>query len=307
LNAGAVAMKIYLNNPITGLNVYDDSVLKEILKLSRKLNFKVSFHAEDKRIIERFLRKRSVTLTDIVNAHVFEAEVEAVKRLVKLTEISNANIHLCHVSVPKTVEIARKAKLRGLNVSVEVTPHHVLLSHEDFLALGSLAYMIPPLRPKYISKTLLKYLSYGFIDVIASDHAPHTLQEKNSSDILEVPPGIPGLETTLSLMLNLVSKGILSWKRLVSCLAENPARLFGLKGGRLDIGFPANMTVVDFKAKYEIDSANFFSKAKYSPFDGWKVKGKAVMTIVNGLVVFDDGEIVAEPGVGKVIGRHFQN
>jgi dihydroorotase len=142
----------------------------------------------------------------------------------------------------------------------------------------------------------------GKIDVIASDHAPHTLEEKNVNSVWDVKPGIPGLETTLPLLLNMVNKGLLSFIDLLRLTAEEPAKIFHLnKRGHIEQGNWADLTVVEMKREYLIDSSSFFSKAKYSPFDGTHVKGKPIKTFVNGSLVMDEGEIVAKPGIGKII------
>jgi len=146
-------------------------------------------------------------------------------------------------------------------------------------------------------------LKRGFIDVIASDHAPHAFEEKNVDSVWEAKPGVPGLETTLSLLLTQVNEGHLSLAELVRRTAEEPAKIFHLGNrGFLEEGNWADLVVVDMKREFEIDSSVFLSKAKYSPFDGMRVKGKAMKTFVNGRLVMDEGEIIAEAGAGEVVG-----
>jgi dihydroorotase len=176
------------------------------------------------------------------------------------------------------------------------------LSSEQYKKSGSLALTDPPLRTPKDVLALWSALKSGSIDIIASDHAPHALNEKKFNDIWKVKPGIPGLEITLSLLLTQVNKGRLSLRDLVKLTAEKPAKTFQLnERGSLSEGNWADLVVVDMKREYDIDSSHFFSKAKYSPFDGMHVKGKPVKTFVNGNLVMDDNQIVAKPGTGLVV------
>jgi dihydroorotase len=145
-------------------------------------------------------------------------------------------------------------------------------------------------------------LKNGWVDVIGSDHAPHTLEEKKAESVWDVKTGIPGLETTLPLLLTEVNAGRLSIADIVRLMAENPAKIFGLNGlGSLKEGFRADLVVVDLKKEHRVDASRFYSKAKFSPFDGRQAKGMAVKTFVGGKLVMDEGEIVAKPGCGKII------
>ncbi len=140
------------------------------------------------------------------------------------------------------------------------------------------------------------------IDAVASDHAPHMVEEKEAESVWEVKPGIPGLETMLPLLLTQVNEGRLTLPNLINVTSKRPAEIFHLRDrGSLAEGCYADLVVVDMKRKHRIDSSKFYSKAKYSPFDGWKVKGIPTKTFVNGKLVMDDGEIVAKPGTVQII------
>ena len=165
--------------------------------------------------------------------------------------------------------------------------------------------MVPPLRSEETRRSLLKSTLAGLSSVIASDHAPHTIKEKNQS-ASRSPPGVPGLETTLPLMLTLVNRQQMSISLLVKLLSENPARIFGFKSkAKLQKGADGDVVLVDLKKKSKIDSSRFFSKAKFSPFDEFKTQGAVHSTIVGGKVVYREGEIVTREGSGSVLHSGF--
>ena len=307
---GAVAFKIFLVKQIGGLNIDDDHEIIEALISAKKLGIPVAFHAEDKKEIEEKRQKLMLEgkndISAFLEAYSPEAEIKSVRRIIALAESSDTHVHICHVSCGEALKLISEAKKRGIKISCEATPHHLLLSSNDFSEKGSLMLTDPPVRSKEEQQLLWKGVSEGEIDIIASDHAPHALEEKFSDEIWKVSPGVPGLETTLPLMLTQVNRGLLSIDDLVRLMAENPAKIFGLEGkGVLKNGFSADITVVDLNREGIIDSSKFYSKAKYSPFDGWVVKGLPVKTFVNGVLVMDEGEIVAKPGVGMIIRRKF--
>ena len=167
--------------------------------------------------------------------------------------------------------------------------------------------MVPPLRSEETRRSLLKSTLAGLASVIASDHAPHTIEEKDQSAI-KSPPGIPGLETTLPLMLTMVNRQQMSLSLLVKLLAENPSRIFDLNSkAKLRKGGDGDLVLVDLKKKSRIDSSKFFSKAKFSPFDGFKTQGAVYATVVGGKVAYREGEIVAKKGSGSVLKRGFSS
>jgi dihydroorotase (multifunctional complex type) len=195
-------------------------------------------------------------------------------------------------------------KRSEMPVTCEATPHHLLLTVNDLKEIGALAVTMPPIREKHDSTALWNGIKKGWIDILASDHAPHTLQEKKAKVIWDVKAGIPNLETTLSLMLTQVKHGRLSIGDVVRLMAEKPVEIFKLKSrGSLSEGNNADLTAIDLKEKFRIDAAKFHSKAKYSPFDKWVVEGKPLKTFVNGQLIMDNGEIVAKPGSGKIVRR----
>ncbi|HTY75835.1 MAG TPA: dihydroorotase family protein, partial [Candidatus Nanoarchaeia archaeon] len=179
---------------------------------------------------------------------------------------------------------------------------HLTLNNSDFSRFGAMALTVPPLRTKENVDSLWKAITVGTVDTIGSDHAPHTLDEKKASSIWDVKAGIPGLETTLPIILTAVHKGKLTMSRAIELLSEKPAEIFGLKDkGKLEQGNAADLAVIDFNLSYQIDASKFRSKAKFSPFDKWGVQGKLLKTYVGGLLVMDDGEIVTRPGSGSIV------
>jgi dihydroorotase len=202
------------------------------------------------------------------------------------------------------MNIITKAKKLGFDVTCEVTPHHLLLTSKNVKKYGNKALEVPPLREPSDVASLWRSLHKGSVDTIASDHAPHSLEEKKAEPIWDVKPGIAGLETTLPLLLTQVNKRRLTLRQLVQLMCENPARIYRLKDrGSLKKGSIADITVIDLRKERRIDASSFHSKAKFSPFDGWKTKGAPIKTFVNGQLVMDRGEIIAEQSRGRIVVR----
>jgi dihydroorotase len=306
VKAGAVGFKVYLSTRIGGIDVDDDELLSAAFQEAAENGVPVAVHAEDRKIIEqRRIEMETARRSDTgayVTAHPPEAELQSIQRIAKLVKNSGVHVHFCHISSALGLDAVLTAKKTGLPVTCEVTPHNLLLSSEQYRRSGTSALTDPPLRPQEDVSALWTALKRGSIDVIASDHAPHTIEEKTVASVWEAKPGVPGLETTLPLLLTQVNEGRLSLAKLVRLTAEEPARIFHLsKRGFLKEGNWADLVVVDMKREHEIDSSVFFSKAKYSPFDGLQVKGKPLKTFVNGKLVMDEGEIVAESGTGQIV------
>ena len=305
---GAVGFKLFMGSQIGGVNIDDDEELQDALKEVAPLNVPVAVHAEDKALLsanENKLKQAKKTSTAAFqNAHSEEVEAKAVERLLKIGASTDVRLHFCHVSTKKGLDTIVEAKKTGRKVTCEVTPNHLLLSTSDLERLGQLLIMAPPLRSKEQVEALWKGLDEGWIDSLGSDHAPHAFSEKFASSVWDVKVGVPGLETTLPLILTAVKKNNLSLTQVLALLAEKPAEIFGLSDrGRLEPGKRADFTVVDFNSKFTIDASKFKSKAKYSPYDGWKVQGKPEKTFVDGQLVFDEGEIVSKAGSGSLVRR----
>jgi len=307
VEGGAIAFKFFMSRKVGGIDPKDNSAILEALREAAGLDVPVAIHAEDIRLIEE--RKKKVELLEkegieaYLEVHSPSVEKAAIERAAGLAEETGAKIHICHLSSSKGLGAVLAAKKKGLQVSCEVTPHHLLLTVEDLKSKGATALVNPPLRPKRDVDSLWKALRDGSIDVLASDHAPHRLEEK-FPPIWEAKTGISGLETMLPLLFTQVDRGLLTLETLIRMASERPAEILGLEGrGRIVEGGYADLVVVDPSERFRIDPSTFHSKAKHSPFEGWTVKGRPVKTFVNGRLVMDEGEIVAKPGDGRVIRR----
>lgn len=305
---GVIGFKLFMANQIGGLDIRDDQALLEAFKIVHGLGLSTAIHAEDESILkkaEHELRSRGRDdINAFLKAHSENVEVKAVRRVIDIVGQAYMQVHFCHISTTGGLEAVTNGKRLGMPMSCEATPHHLFLSDDDLRRIGMLAVTMPPVREKQHRQALWNGIRNGWIDVIGSDHAPHTLEEKEQSSVWDVKVGIPGLETTLPLLLNEIQREQLTVGDIVRLMSENPARIFKLKSrGRLKEGNYADLTVVDLRRKHKIDASKFHSKAKYSPFDGRTVEGKPTKTLVKGQTVMDDGEIVAKAGSGEIVRR----
>jgi dihydroorotase (multifunctional complex type) len=303
---GAVGFKLFMARQMGGLNIDDDKALEEAFTKVGELGVPVAVHAEDKALLmaneERLKRANRHDADAFLEAHSELVELKAVERLLKISAQVNMHLHFCHMTTAEGLDAVIEAKKSGRTVSCEVTPQHLLLSSADFEHYGLMLTMMPPLRSQNHIEALWKGITDGWVDALGSDHAPHALSEKSAGSVWDVKVGVPGLETTLPLMLTMVRKSRISLAQVVQLLSERPAEIFNLRDrGRLAHGRRADLVVVDFNRKFRIDASKFHSKAKYSPFDGWEVQGRPVKTFVNGSLIMDKQDIVAEAGSGDVI------
>lgn len=304
---GTLGFKLFMAEQVGGLNIDDDEALENGFKKAAELEVPVAVHAEDHLLLRKAVNDFKLNHKDNINAflkaHDERIELAAVERLLNVTaQIEKSRIHFCHVSTEKALTALAEAKKSGRPVTCEVTPHHLILNSGDFERFGPMALTMPPLRSKDNVDALWKAIGDSTVDTVGSDHAPHTLEEKEATNIWDLKAGIPGLETTLPLILTAVHSGKLTLSRAVELLSEKPADVFGLTDkGKLEQGKSADLVVVDFNRNYRVDASKFKSKAKFSPFDKWNVQGKPLKTYVSGHLVMDEGEIVARPGIGTVI------
>jgi len=308
IREGAVAFKLFMAEQIGGLNIDDDHALLEAFNIVSRFKTPVAVHAEDKttlkKVEDELKRDNRNDVEAFLKAHSENVEVTAVKRLLEISEQTNVHVHFCHISTENGLKAIIDGKKSGMKITCETTPHHLFLSVDDPRRIGRLALTMPPIREKHHIAALWNGIKNNSIDILASDHAPHTPGEKEAKSVWDVKVGIPGLETTLPLLLTKVKHGRLSITDIVRLMSEKPAEIFVLRGrGCLKEGNNADLTVVDLDRKHKIDASKFHSKAKYSPFDGLSVEGKPVKTFVGGQLIMDEGKIVAEAGSGEIIRR----
>ena len=285
------------------MDLFDDDYLMnmfgEISKLQEITGSKtiVSLHAEDMEIVKRYteLKKSEENLYPSMYADARPplAEEVAVSKALLMAKEFDLKIHICHASTKKSLNLINRAKIDGCDVTSEVTPHHLFLDSSYLEKFGNIAKTNPPLR-NLANK--VNFLDLYKVDIIGTDHAPHTISEKEEN-IWNAPPGIPGLETVLPLILTEVNRGNLSFEDVKRLLCENPAEIFKLKNkGFIKEGMDADFVVVDMKREDIINPEHFHSKAHYSPFEGYKVQGLPVMTILGGKVVMDEGDVIETRG-----------
>ena len=221
------------------------------------------------------------------------AEDIAVARDILLAEYVDSPVHVAHISSARSAELVREGKRRGVKVTAEVTPHHLILTDACVNPLDSSTKVNPPLRGKKDIEAMLEALKDGTIDIIVSDHSPHAEEEKDR-EYMYAPSGFPGLETTLGLLLTeLYHKGKMGLAELIATMTSAPAALFHLNAGSLEAGMPADITVIDLDKEWIVASDEFYTRGTHSPYVGHRLKGKAVMTVVDGRIVMQDGKVFA--------------
>lgn len=220
------------------------------------------------------------------------AEGETLEKAIQLTSKNGNKLHVCHVSKAYEISLIRQAKVEGLSITCEVTSHHLFLTEADQKRLGAYGIMRPPLSTKVDQEALWVGIADGTVDTIASDHAPHTKEEKNSPT---PPNGVPGLETTLPLLLTALHEGRLTIEDIIRLCHKNPAKIFNIPK-QLD-----TYIEVDSTTTYNLQPTTFFTKCGWSPFEGMRVKGKVKTVYLRGEKVFENGQILAKSGSGKII------
>ncbi len=286
--------------------VASSQLMHRAMEHSRDLGLPIIDHCEDKTlsnngIINEGQMSAKLGLKGIPAA----AEEVMVARDLTLANMTKARLHIAHISTKGSVELIHRAKEEGISVTAEVTPHHLTLTEERIAGESSNktfdtnAKVNPPLRTKEDVQALIKGLKDGVIDAIATDHAPHTLADKNCEPELAA-FGISGFETALGCLMSLVHQGAISLTQLISKLTCEPAKVIGRNGelGTLKAGAPANITILDPEREWIVNSRNFASKDKNTPYDGYKFKGKVMATIANSRIIYiDDSSLSPAPSL----------
>ena len=224
------------------------------------------------------------------------AEEVAVFRDVALAELTGGRLHIAHVSTRGSVEIVRRAKARGVAITAETAPHYFSLTEEAVIGYNTSAKMYPPLRTEEDRMAIIEGLKDGTIDAIATDHAPHSVIEKECEFQLAA-NGIIGLETSVALSLNLVRSGYISASQLIRCMSSSPSRILGVPGGSLVTGDPADISIIDPEVVFTLTRESLHSMSHNSPFLGETLQGKAILTLIDGRPVYDpEGNCSHPPG-----------
>lgn len=279
--AGAIALSDD-GNPVS-----NSLLMRRAMEYARGFGLPIISHCEVKELSAGGVMNEGAVATRMGLAGIPNtAESIMVMRDIALCELTGAHLHIAHVSTHESVNAIREAKRKGLPVTAETAPHYFTLTEEAVCGYNTNAKMNPPLRSDFDRKAIREGLADGTIDVIASDHAPHSSIEKDVEFDFAA-NGIVGLETSVSLCLKLVEEGVIDISALIEKMSKNPARILGIEKN-IKIGSIADITIIDPEAVYIVDSGGFRSLGRNTPFNGWKMKGKAVLTMVGGKVVFDN-------------------
>ncbi len=282
IEAGAVAVSD------DGHPVVSSHLMRTVLEYAQVFGLPVANHCEELTLADRGTMHEGVVSTRLgLKGIAAAAEDIMVARDVILSELTGGHIHLCHISTRGSVDIIRRAKDKGINVTAEVTPHHLTLTHEACEGYNTNAKMNPPLREEADVASLREALRDGTVDMIATDHAPHHYEAKER-DFDDAPFGVIGLETALGLGIKeLVEGGVLSLSDLIRRMSTEPARAFHLEGGTLGKGKPADVVVFDPEAIWTVDPTRFYSRSRNTPFADRVLAGRIERTIVGGRTVFE--------------------
>ncbi|MCX5512319.1 dihydroorotase [Kaistia algarum] len=292
---GAAGIKVFIGSSTGDLLVEDDAGISEILSRTRR---RAAFHSEDEMRLES---RKSLRIEGDPSSHpVWRDEIAAMmatERLVAIARKHGARIHILHISTAEEIEFLAAHKDI---VTCEATPHHLTLSADDYARLGTLIQMNPPVRAPHHRAGIWKGVTGGVIDVLGSDHAPHTLEEK-AKPYPASPSGMTGVQTLVPIMLDHVNAGKLTLEHFVDLTSAGPARIFGIaRKGRIAVGYDADLTIVDMKRRETITNRWIASRAGWTPYDGKRVFGWPVGTIIRGRKVVWDGEIVG-PSTGEPV------
>ncbi|VVB88796.1 Allantoinase [uncultured archaeon] len=294
---GATAFgEIFMAESTASLNV-NDVTLKNSLGIIEELGAVACIHAEDEKTRQEYVRilKGSTEPASYSKSRPPLSEKIAVEKAIKLA--GDAKLHFCHISAGESLGIIKKARTGNRKITCEVTPHHLFLSTRDWKRLGTLGKMNPPLRDYQDQQSLWQGLNDGTVDIVASDHAPHTEQEK-MTDIWSAPAGVPGVETMMPLMLMAVKRNLITLQKLIEVTSSNPGRLFSLNKGVLAAGYDADMVIAG-NAR-EIRKEKLHSKAGWTPYQGMEGMFPET-TISGGEIVYEDNQIIAKRGRGRFI------
>lgn len=286
-----LGFKVYPHSPLVkGVN-FDTHHIRKCLQVALEYDIPLLFHPDSSDP-----KEKTETIDAFFNKYSCECEVDSLRLFIQAHQEIGGRLHVCHVSCAAAARLIRENRSED-QLTAEVAPHHIFLSGDLYSNSDGTAKMLPPLRSPYDNQAIMESLLRCGIDIVASDHAPHTEAEK-SLPFLDAKSGIPGLETTVPLMLTEVFDGRLSWVEYLRVCCSGPARILSLNGkGVLSKGFDADISIIS-KEEWQIQGKDFFSKAKITPFEGRIVKAKPIMTIVGGKIVYEYGKF--QVGAGTI-------
>ena len=310
VDGGVIGFKLYMGNTFGKIPSPDTGATLEAFEVVAATGKRISLHAENNDIMERRQKRLMAAGKMDQWAHLAArpnvVAIEAVSRAAMLAEWTGARIHVLHISTADELRPLREAKARGVDITGETCPHYLMLSTDDYKRFPGVIAVNPPVREAVNQEPIWQALLDGTIDLIATDHAPHTPEEKTRNDIWTVDCGFPGVETQMPLMLTEVNAGRMSISDYVRMSAFNPARIWGLypRKGALVPGADADIAIVDLARAHTIEDAKLQSRSKISPWNGRKVKGLPIHTIVRGRFVMKDRTLV--PGTQRLgtLGAH---
>jgi dihydroorotase len=276
-----------------GSPVSDNDIMRQALEYSKNFNRPIIDHCENTFMTQGGQINEGAVAQEMgLKGMPAAAEEEMVLRDIQLAKETGGHIHIAHVSTAKSVAMIRAAKEEGLRITAEVTPHHLYLTEEDVLKYGTLAKVNPPLRTKADTIALLRALNDAVIDIIATDHAPHTTEDKICA-FQDAAFGISGLETALGTLVDLIFKSELTLNNMIAALTVGPAHTLGYQSlGTLELGAPADICIFDLHKEWVVDTEKFASKGKNTPLQGRKLKGKVMGTFYMGRPVWADEDVL---------------
>lgn len=305
LASDAVALKVYMGSSTGNLLVDQPLYLEEIFKKAAEKDRLIVVHAEDEALMKENLKRFEGLEDPTLHSKIRDGEVayRSMKLALHLAKKYSARMHIAHLSTAR--ELEEFAKFKNDRISCEVSPHHLFLTEAELAKQGNFAKMNPPLRTEADCKALLEGIRSGLVDMVATDHAPHTMEEKKQP-YSKAPSGVPGEETMLPLLLDAVHHGDLTLEQVARVVSEGPARVFQLKsGGALKVGGVANFTGVDMTAEHTVENGGYgarYTKCGWSVYAGRTLRGWPVLAVVNGKIVFQGEKVLDGKAGGKEIG-----
>ncbi len=299
---GAIAFKIFLGQTTGNIASPEEGALLEIFEIIKETGLRAAIHAEDQGFVDYFTNKLKAEGREdyqaIEIARGNTAEALAIARLIVLAEKAGNKVHIVHMSTKEGVELVKTAQAKGIDVTAETCPHYLVLTSSDYDSIGKMIKIFPPVRTEDNVEALWEAIRSGIIEIIASDHAPHTKEEKMSpQNIWDVPAGMLAVETSVPIMLNKVNEGQITINDFVRISSLKPAQLFNIypRKGEIQVGSDGDFTIVDMEKEVEIKASNLHTKNKFTPYEGYKVKGYPIYTILRGNIIMAEGQLVKGP------------